>query len=67
MRTREHFIKANTERGGIYMINRNGSITLSDFVGEFLVSKTYYFYTLKQAKREFKKEIKLLRSKENAN
>lgn len=43
--------------------NLNGSYTLSDFVGDILISRTYYFYTLKQAKSEFKKEIKLLRSK----
>ena len=36
--------------------NLNGSYTISDIINGYLVSKTYYGYTLKESKRLFKLE-----------
>jgi hypothetical protein len=41
-------------------INQNGSITLSDIIKGQLINKTFYFYTLSQAKKEFKEYLKTL-------
>lgn len=37
--------------------NYNGSITISDLVGGFRVAKTYYGYTVNQAKKDFKQVV----------
>jgi hypothetical protein len=36
----------------------NGSITISDIIDGYLVSRTYYDYTIKECKQMFKEEFK---------
>jgi hypothetical protein len=46
----------------IERVQHSGAYVLSDFVGtgggEYLFTRTYYGYTLKQAKAQFKIELK---------
>jgi hypothetical protein len=37
--------------------NYNGSITLSDIKDNQYIKQTYYFYTIKEAKRMFKEYL----------
>jgi hypothetical protein len=41
-------------------INYNGSITISDIIGNEYIKQTYYFYTIKEAKRMFKEYLTTL-------
>jgi hypothetical protein len=38
-------------------MNHNGSITISDIIGSEYIKQTYYFYTIKDAKRLFKEYL----------
>lgn len=38
--------------------NQNGSISISEFIAGYLVTKTYYGYTIKESKQLFRKEYK---------
>jgi hypothetical protein len=40
--------------------NYNGSITLSDIKNNQYIKQTYYFYTIKDAKRMFKEYLTTL-------
>lgn len=40
--------------------NYNGSITLSELNGSYLITRTYYYYTLKEAKQMFKEYLTTL-------
>ena len=40
--------------------NHNGSITLSDIKDNQYIKQTYYFYTIKDAKRMFKEYLSTL-------
>jgi hypothetical protein len=40
--------------------NYNGSITISDIIGNEYIKQTYYFYTIKDAKRMFKEYLTTL-------
>ena len=37
--------------------NYNGSITISDIIGSEYIKQTYYFYSIKEAKRMFKEYL----------
>lgn len=41
-------------------INYNGSITITDIIGNEYIKQTYYFYTIKEAKRMFKEYLTTL-------
>jgi len=38
--------------------NLNGSLVISDMVAGYLVTRVYYGYTIAEAKRRFREEIK---------
>ena len=38
----------------------NGSITISDIIGNEYIKQTYYFYSIKDAKRMFKEYLTTL-------
>ena len=40
--------------------NYNGSITISDIIGNEYIKQTYYFYSIKDAKRLFKEYLSTL-------
>ena len=40
--------------------NYNGSITISDIIGNEYIKQTYYFYSIKDAKRMFKQYLTTL-------
>ena len=40
--------------------NYNGSITISDIIGNEYIKQTYYFYTIKDCKRLFKEYLSTL-------
>lgn len=40
--------------------NYNGSITISDIIGNEYIKQTYYFYTIREAKRMFKQYLTTL-------
>ena len=40
--------------------NYNGSITLSDIIDNQLINRTYYGYSIKEAKRMFKEYLTTL-------
>jgi hypothetical protein len=42
--------------------NLNGSLTISDFVGGWLESMTYYGYTVREAKALFREHLKEIES-----
>jgi hypothetical protein len=41
-------------------INYNGSITITDIIGNEYIKQTYYFYSIKEAKRMFKEYLTTL-------
>lgn len=41
-------------------INYNGSITITDIIGNEYIKQTYYFYTIKEAKRMFREYLTTL-------
>lgn len=41
-------------------INYNGSITITDIIGNEYIKQTYYFYSIKEAKRMFKQYLTTL-------
>lgn len=56
-------IKLDNITGDIIMIiskNYNGSITITDIIDNEYIKQTYYFYTIKDAKRMFKEYLTTL-------